>query len=188
MNRLYSFALFFFALAIMVYGIIEWRSSSSPLQQTINKEITPDFVAENLNSKVYADTGKLAYVVDAQRMEHYSQLFITHFEFPQYTLFPKRNPSTWQVTANEGTLYANNRVKLTDNVRLKASDPNSLLQEIQGKYFELDLRTNILSSRKKIKVIGKGFIIDGSGLIVDLNTNQMTLTKHVKTIYETLKK
>jgi lipopolysaccharide export system protein LptC len=188
MNRLYSLTLVFFIVAGAIYGIIEWRNISSPQLQTIDKSVTPDFIAENLHSNVYKSKGSLAYVVDAQRMEHYPELNITNFEYPQYTLHPKNNAPTWTVSANEGILYNNNRVKLEQHVRLLATDPNSLLQEVQGKYFELDLRTNIISSEQEIKIIGKGFTIDGKGLIVDLNTNQMTLTKHVKSIYEIVKK
>jgi len=188
MNRLYSLTLVFFIIAGAVYGIIEWQNASAPQRQTIDTNITPDFIAENLHSNVYKSKGSLAYVVDAQRMEHYADLNITNFEFPQYTLHPKNNAPTWKVTANEGILYNNSRVKLENRVRLLATDPNSLLQEVQGKYFELDLRSNIISSDQDIKIIGKGFTIDGKGLIVDLNTNQMTLTKHVKSIYEIVKK
>lgn len=188
MNRLYSLTLLFFLIAGGVYGIIEWRNSSAPQLQAIDKTLTPDFIAENLHSNVYKHQGSLAYVVDAHRMEHYPELSITNFEFPQYTLHPKNDAPTWKISANEGILYNNNRVKLAKHVRLLATDPDSLLQEVQGKYFELDLKTNIISSEQEIKIIGKGFTIDGKGLIVDLNTNQMTLTKHVKSIYEIVKK
>ena len=53
MNRLYSLTLIFFILAGAVYGIIEWRNSSTPQFQTIDETITPDFIAENLHSNVY---------------------------------------------------------------------------------------------------------------------------------------
>lgn len=188
MTRLYSFALLFFLMAAMIYGYIAWQSSSSSKQQTIDSELVPDFIAESLKSKMFNAQGDLSYIVNAQRMEHYTDLAITNFEYPNYTLFPKKNKSTWQVSADEGTLHGNNRVKLQNSVRLVANDKNSLIQEVQGKYLELDLKTNILSSAQAIKILGKGFTIDGSGLIVDLNSNQMTLTKHAQTIYEHTKK
>ena len=73
MNRLYSLTLIFFILAGAVYGIIEWRNSSTPQFQSIDETITPDFIAENLHSNVYKAKGSLAYVVDAQRMERQCQ-------------------------------------------------------------------------------------------------------------------
>ena len=86
MNRLYSLTLVFILITGAIYGIIEWRNVSAPKLQTIDQAITPDFIAENLHSNVYKSKGSLAYVVDAHRMEHYPELNITNFEFPQYTL------------------------------------------------------------------------------------------------------
>ena len=83
MNRLYSLTLVFFLIAGSIYGIIEWRNTSVPQRQTIDKTITPDFIAENLHSNVYKSEGSLAYVVDAHRMEHYPELNITIYDCEQ---------------------------------------------------------------------------------------------------------
>lgn len=165
---------------------IEWRNSNENNIDIINHQIMPDFIAEVLNSQSYNEKGSLSYVIDADRMEHYSALSVTHFEYPKYTIYPKNSDSTWKITANEGTLYNNNRVKLENQVALIATDQSSLIQEIHGKYLELDLKTNIISSEKKIKIKGIDFTMYGSGLIVDLNTKQVTLTNHEKTIYQYL--
>jgi lipopolysaccharide export system protein LptC len=79
-------------------------------------------------------------------------------------------------------------VKLKNRVRLIATDEESLIQEVHGKNLEMDLKTNIISSEQTILILGKGFTMYGSGLIVDLNTTQMTLTEHVQTIYKKIKK
>ena len=63
-----------------------------------------------------------------------------------------------------------------------------MIQEVHGKNLEMDLKTNIISSEQTILILGKGFTMYGSGLIVDLNTTQMTLTEHVQTIYKKIKK
>ncbi|MCO4799484.1 MAG: LPS export ABC transporter periplasmic protein LptC [Colwelliaceae bacterium] len=183
MTRIYSLSLLFFIFSTITYIVIEWHQDNIQETDTINNQIAPDFIAETLNSETYSDTGQLSYIIDASRMEHYSQLAVTHFEFPKYTLYPKNTDSPWKISANEGTLYNNNRVKLESRVALLATDKNSLIQEIHGKYLELDLNTNILSSEKKIEIKGIDFTMYGSGLIVDLNTKQVTLTKHEKTIY-----
>ena len=73
---------------------------------------------------------------------------------------------------------------LKNRVRLTATEPGSLIQEIHCKYLELDLNTNIISSDQTILIQGKDFTMYGSGLIIDLNTKQMTLTEHVQTIYK----
>lgn len=184
MNRVNSLAIFIFIGALCAYGVMQFLGANKPKKEAINDELTPEFIAEQLQSDIFDEQGKLSYVIDADRMEHYADLSVTHFELPKYTLFPKNDDSPWKMSANEATLYDNNRVILKNRVRLVATDENSLIQEIEGKELELDLKTNIISSEHTILIHGKGFTMYGSGLIVDLNTTQMTLTEHVQTIYK----
>ncbi|MGL1956998.1 MAG: LPS export ABC transporter periplasmic protein LptC [Colwellia sp.] len=184
MTRLNGLASIILILSMTIYGIIEWRSSVIEKGDAIDNELTPDFVAEALKSDIYTQKGQLSHIIEADRMEHYSALEVTHFEQPNYTLFPKNSTVPWHISAKEATLYKNNRVILTRRVRLKVTEENSLLQEIHCKYLELDLNTNIISSEQTVMVQGKDFTMYGSGLIIDLNTKQMTLTEHVRTIYK----
>jgi len=186
MTRIYSFAVLFFIFSAISYSVIEWHQTNNKQVTTIDNDITPDFIAEVLNSEIFNDKGNLTYIIDAQRMEHYTKLAVTHFEFPKYTLYPKNSSAAWKMSANEGTLYTNNRVKLENRVALIATDKKSLIQEIHGRYLELDLNTNIISSEQTVYIKGRGFTMYGSGLIVDLNTKQMTLTEHGQTIYKNI--
>lgn len=187
MTRLTGFALTFFLTAIAAYGVVDWLQSKTKIEQVITNEMTPDFIAENLNSDIYNANGDLTYIIDAQRMEHYAEISVTHFEFPKYTLYTKNSETPWKLKANEGTLYSNNRVRLENRVTLTATDPSSLVEKIHGQYLELDLNTNVISSEQTIMIEGKDFTIYGSGLIIDLNTKQMTLTEHVQTIFKSIK-
>ncbi|MFD2165018.1 LPS export ABC transporter periplasmic protein LptC [Thalassotalea euphylliae] len=184
MSRLYVLAITILALSFMAYGVVQWQASQEESQESFEVSLTPDFIAEALKSDIYSESGKLSHKIDAQRMEHYAGLSFTHFEFPQYTLYPNDDSPPWQLAASEGTLYNNNRVVLKNRVILEATEPNSLIQEIHCKYLELDLNTNIISSDQTILIQGKDFTMYGSGLIIDLNTKQMTLTEHVQTIYK----
>ena len=195
MTRLNFLALLMLLLGGMAYGIMEWRYAQTTPGKSIENELTPDFIAEALKSDIYTKLGQLSHSVVADRMEHYAKLEVTHFELPNYILYPKnsiksKNSATekknypWKLSAKEATLYKNNRVILNHRVHLTATDENSLIQEIHCKYLELDLNTNIISSDQTVMVQGKDFTMYGSGLIIDLNTKQMTLTEHVRTIYK----
>lgn len=184
MSRLYVFSGFIFFIAVIIQQLVKWNVAKHDETESVTQEVLPEFIAESLSSKIYNDEGKLTYVIKADRMEHYTDLGVTHFEKPQYSLYPKDSQATWKVSANEGTLYKNNRVLLESRVLILSNDKTSLLQEVHGKYLELDLNSNILSSEQTILIQGKGFNMYGSGLIVDLNTDQMTLTEHVQTIYK----
>jgi len=199
MTRTNFLALLVLLLGAMTYGIIEWRQSQIKPGESVESELTPDFIAEALKSDIYTESGQLSHVIIADRMEHYAKLEVTHFELPNYILYPKshsnkntvssntlakESSSPWKLSAKEATLYKNNRVILNHRVHLSATDENSLIQEIHCKYLELDLNTNIISSDQTVMVQGKDFTMYGSGLIIDLNTKQMTLTEHVRTIYK----
>jgi len=168
----------------LIYGIIEWRAANTNETDSIKNELSPDYIAETLKSNIYDKSGKLSYVINAQRMEHYAKLEVTHFEFPKFTLFPKNKDFPWEISANEATLYGDNRVILENHVRLLATDKQSIVREISGKHIELNLNTNIISSEQSIEIIGKDFTEQGSGLIVDLNTKKMTLNEHAQTIFK----
>ena len=208
MTRTNFLALLVLLLGGLTYGIIEWRDSQIMPEESVDRELSPDFIAEALKSDIYTKSGQLSHAIIADRMEHYAKLEVTHFELPNYTLYPKSNASNrssadklannsaeinnqtekvsypWKLSAKEATLYKNNRVILNHRVHLSATDANSLIQEIHCKYLELDLNTNIISSDQTVMVQGRDFTMYGSGLIIDLNTKQMTLTEHVRTIYK----
>ncbi|WP_286265064.1 LPS export ABC transporter periplasmic protein LptC [Thalassotalea atypica] len=184
MSRLYSWAFIVLLVSIAIYGTVQWRASLVEQEGTSNEELTPDFIAEALNSNFFNSEGLLSHEIQATKMEHFSGVSLTKFEQPFYTLYPKDQSAPWKVSAKEATLYNNNRVVLKNRVILKATEENSLIQEIHCKYLELDLNTNIISSDQTILIQGKNFTMYGSGLIIDLNTTQMTLTEHVQTIYK----
>lgn len=184
MSRLYLFSGVFFLLSLITYKVVEWKVAKHMTNESVMQEETPEFIAESLVSKTYNEAGKLSYSIYADRMEHYTNLGMTYFESPKYHLYPQKEQHLWKVSAKEGTLYKNNRVILNNRVRIISEEPSSLLQEMHGKYLELDLKSKILSSEQTILIQGTGFNMYGSGLIVDLNTNQMTLTEHVQTIYK----
>lgn len=188
MNRIYVLTIFLFTLALVSYSFIEWLDDDeqqSNLPSTLKK---PTFIANNLESDIFAETGELSYHVKAKKMEHYAQSKTTLFQEPRYILFPKNNKPAWKVTAKEGILANNNRITLKNRVDFTSTNDESLIKAIKGQYIEMDLTTNIISSEQTILILGEGFTMYGSGLIVDLNTSQMTITEHVQTIYKPYQK
>lgn len=183
MSRVSVLSLLFFIGSALIYALLEWKAVDKIIKEKVEQPLTPDFIAENLQNKTYDKIGNISYIINAGRMEHYSKLSITHFEAPVYTLYPSSN-ETWIISAKEGTLYNNTRVKLANRVRISSTTENSLIREVQGKHLEIDLANNIISSDQSILIQGKDFTMYGAGLIIDLNTNQMTLNEHVYTTYE----
>jgi len=103
MNRTNFLTLSILLLGAMTYGIIEWRHSQVLPGENIDRDLTPDFIAEALKSNIYTKSGQLSHEVIADRMEHYAKLEVTHFELPQYTLFPKNKPTTSALPPNSSS-------------------------------------------------------------------------------------
>ena len=184
MNRLNSLALFFLVLSALVYGVIEWRSASVKQDTLIVDEQRPDFIAEKLESKIFSELGQLSHTIEADRMEHYAELEVSYFERPNYTLYPQKDNKPWKISAQEATLYKDNRVELNTQVKIQATEADSFIKNIYCKKIALDLKTNIISSEQAVVVVGKDFTMYGSGLIINLNTKQMTLKQHERTNYK----
>ena len=184
MSLLSRWAIVIFLLGACLYGLTEWRNANKKPTDAIDSDLAPDFIAESLKSAIYNPEGTLSHEIEADRMEHYTELEFTHFELPNYTLYPKKSGSPWQVSAKEATLYNNNRVVLKNTIRITSTEKDFLIQEVHGKTLELDLTTNIISSNQKVIVYGKNFTMYGTGLIIDINTTQMTLTEHDKTTFK----
>jgi len=184
MNRLNSLALFILLLSALVYGIIEWRSESVKQDTVDIDRQRPDFIAEKLQSKVYSDLGILSHKINANRMEHYADSKVSYFEAPNYILYPANKSMPWKISASEATLYKDSFVELKYNVVIEATENNSLIKEIICKEITLDLTTNIISSEQAVIVKGKNFTMIGSQLIINLNTKEMILNQHERTIYK----
>lgn len=184
MNRLNSLALFILLLSALFYGIIEWRSATIKQKTVTADRQRPDFVAEKLQSKIYSDAGLLSHTINADRMEHYTDLEVSYFEAPNYTLYPTNKSMPWKIRASEATLYKDNLVSLKHKVVIRSTEKNSLIQEIICKEITLDLTTNIISSEQDVIVKGENLTILGSELIINLNTKEMTLNQHERTTYQ----
>jgi lipopolysaccharide export system protein LptC len=184
MSLISRWAMVIFILSAIAYAVTQWRNDNDKSSNILDNDLTPDFIAESLKSAIYNEKGQLSHEIEAARMEHYSPLKLSHFESPHYTLYPTDNSSPWHVNAQEATLYNNNNVILKSKIRITTSAKDGLIQEIHGKTLELDLNTNIITSDQEIIVYGKDFTLTGSGLMIDLNTTQMTIKKHGKTIYK----
>lgn len=186
MNLSFVYRLCFglFLISLILYALVAWQKKETPEAATTLEDFHPAYVAEDLKTSMYNSEGVLTHQVIAKRMEHYKSLEFTHFEFPEYILHPKDNSPAWHLSSNEAVLYKDNRIVLEDRVRVLATDNDSLILEVHGNYLQLDLTTNIVSSEQTIMIIGQGFTMYGSGLTLDLNTKEMKLKQHVRTVYK----
>jgi lipopolysaccharide export system protein LptC len=144
--------------------------------------LVPNYQAVNLNSKLYDKSGKLSHEVAAQKMEHYQELGFTVFDGPVYTLYLD-DGEPWQISANEGTLYNNNRIQLEKNVKIVSLRTQEFVREITTEYIEINLQDKTLNSDQLVNISGPDYRVTSLGLIGNLTTQQYELKEHVQTIF-----
>ncbi len=143
---------------------------------------TPTYRAENLTSKLYAQDGKLSHEVFATVMEHYETLGFMVFEQPLYTIYVDAG-QPYKISADEGTLFTNNIVRLEKNIVIKSLNQSDFIQQITTDFIEIDLTTNTLYSDSEVRMTGAEFSMLSKGLNGDMQAKKFNLTGHVKTVF-----
>lgn len=184
MTRLHALSSIVFAITLIVYGYIQWQKSS--VQEVAPKVYvnTPDYTASSLSSNLYDSNGLLSHTIYADKMEHYNSTSETIFSQPRFTLYPENDQPSWNISAINGILTEDKVLTLSNRVRLVSSDKDGFIKEIHANSLTMDLIKKIISSEQTILLKGKDFTMYGSGLNVDINTTEMTISEHVQTIYK----
>ncbi|MEM0909525.1 MAG: LPS export ABC transporter periplasmic protein LptC [Pseudomonadota bacterium] len=182
MNRIGLSIALLFSAVFGLYLVILF--SADKLEQAVidDQSIKPTYRAINLNSKLYDDNGRLSHQVEAQSMEHYQPLGFMVFENPLYTVYLEES-EPWQVTAEEGTLYENNRIQLERNVKIVNMNRFDYVKQISTDYIEINLDDKTLKSDSRVVISGDAFNVQSIGITGNLTTQQYKLTQNVQSTF-----
>lgn len=183
MNRLgYSISALF-TLALATYIPTWLKEDTQPNQISEQDAFRPTYKAINLRSALYDDTGRLTHRIFASEMEHYEQLGFVFFKQPQYTIYIENDEQPWRLSADEGTLYDDNRIQLEQNVTIQSLSDNNFVKTITTEYMQMDLDTKVMTSDQAVTIVGEDYKIQSNGFNANLHTKQYELKKHVQTVY-----
>ena len=141
----------------------------------------PDYTAVALKQTAFDEQGKISHKVTADKMELYQQLGFTYFEKPIFTLYNQEQ--TWQINANEATLYENDQLILEGDVVAKNLTNNAMIDHINADNIQVDIELQTMSSEQPVELIGPNLKITGRGLHADLKAEVIELINHTRTIY-----
>jgi lipopolysaccharide export system protein LptC len=186
MNRItWSIAIIFTAV-LLLYLPLLFEDEELQVTSEQDIELIPNYQAVNLNSKLYDKEGRLSHQVAAQKMEHYEALGFAVFHNPIYTLYLD-DGQPWQVTADEGTLYSNNRIQLEKNVKIVNLRSQEYIEEISTEYIEINLQDKTLSSDQKVTISGLNYEVNSIGIFGNLTTQQYEFKQHVQTQFNPIR-
>ncbi|MDG1120938.1 MAG: LPS export ABC transporter periplasmic protein LptC [Glaciecola sp.] len=181
MNRVgYSILLLFTCIAALYFYPLDDATQQSSAGERSQIFETPTYRAENLTSQRYAADGTLSHKVFAKVMEQYDNLGFMVFEYPRYTIY-LNEVSPYIVTADVGTLFSNNVIRLEKNIRITSLNKTDFIQQISTEFIEIDLTTNTMFSDKEVLMTGAEFSMLSHGFNADMQTKTFNLTGHVKT-------
>jgi lipopolysaccharide export system protein LptC len=175
-----------FWLAIVIAGcaiLYSWiEAENEPKQQQVEREIIPDYVAFELVRSSFNKDGNLTGLIRANQMAQYEQLGQIQFEQPAYSIYEAELPH-WQISADSGVMYLDDKVLLEQNVVVDNLQTNQLFQKLETPQLEYLLDTQRLQTNAGVEITGDGFAIQGQGVTIELLTRNITLKQHNGTIY-----
>jgi len=180
-------------LLALIAAIILWNAfdDEETIELDQNSEaLIPDFTATGLETRVFESDGRLAQQIRADHMAHFSALNLTNLENPVYITYldelavnPAETGSIWEVSANTGRYYEGERLELEDNVLVLNLSNTGYIDEIRTDFIYIDLQNRTMHTDSPVTIEGTQFIVNGNGMRVDLEAQQLELIHHVETIY-----
>jgi len=170
-------------LAFIVVSLILWMPAFQDSEQTTDdfeEELRPEFTAKLLHQELFDSNGQLSQEVFSQKMEHFAELQLTHFESPEFIIYQNQKPF-WRLSAKIGNMQ-DGILTLDQNVKMIQLSENVMVESIITEYLEINLDSNKVSTDNVIQIEGQRMTIVGNGMEADLNVGKVTLTEHVETI------
>lgn len=166
-----------------------WRPFSGSPEDDLGldpNELRPDFVAEGLFTRIFNPQGELQHRIESTRMAHFSIIGLTELADPVYIttiINDSGQPELWQLRADKGSYYDDERLILEDNVRITNEDGQSFVQAMETEYLTINTLTQVITTDRPVLIYGPQFEIRGQGMRANLEAQQLELTEHVQTIY-----
>jgi lipopolysaccharide export system protein LptC len=160
-----------------------WFEPDSTDALQTDRELLPDYVAQNVTRRLYGTDGFLIDTVSAERLEHFERLGFTQFEKPVYTLYNEAHQANWQASSLYAVWFPQDKVILEQQVRIDSLQQNEMIEYIETTTLEMLFPDNKLQNNQPVLIQGKGFYITGSGIEADLTNRTFQLSQHDQTVY-----
>lgn len=172
------------ASAALGYMLIQWLGES-----TDNGSFAPpadrvetDYFMQNYTLISTHETGEAHQWLSGKGMTHFSN-GETHLDEPQLQLRPDQS-SLWQVNAKNGIVHEENNLLLDGEVKVQQLSGDLGYIKIETDKLALSTLTRIARTESKVKLSSDNGIVTANGMIIDLNTQHITLQSQVRGRYD----
>ncbi len=167
-------------------GIVHFYSKDEKQKLVAAKNIDrPDFFMNNIQSRSMDKSGKLRYILTAEKVEHQPKeqnSFITKPEIHTY----KQNINTWKILADNGEVPdGNSKAILKENV-IANQNTSNVKHPISVKSNQLiyDIDEEKMITKGKVIITTPSSIIQGKKMIADIKTDTLEIFTNVNARHE----
>ena len=179
---------FIFLFAFLAYGMYwysEYQNNLVSTQSTTDSK-QANYTLLNANKTSFDEKGQMSNQLTAEKLEHFEKRQVTMLTQPQYKIYSKQRNSTWLLTAQKGTLqHQSDILYLKEKVHLSSLTYNEPISSLKTKALNIDLKTNTLHSNEDVTIEGDTFIIHGTGIKANLESELIEISSNIQGTYET---
>ena len=144
----------------------------------------PDYVANGLKRTIYDENGFIQTTVSAKTMRYFSIDDLAEFEQPDVTLFTENSTPNWNLTAQQGFLYSNEKIVLENQVNATNLNIEEVIRHFRTAHLDVFIPERRMQANQEVTILGDNLVILGKGMSANLDEKHVELTDHVKTTYK----
>ncbi|MBE2898060.1 LPS export ABC transporter periplasmic protein LptC [Pasteurellaceae bacterium 20609_3] len=189
MTSRWNILLVIIALALSGWYFTLNQQDDSLERAKIKPQDAPDYIAQEMQTTVYAIDGVKQYVADASKVIYFQHNGETQFDAPEVFLYQKNKQTgelekSWRLSADAATLSKDKMLYLKDNVLVQSLLPDSRIQTLKTQSAVVNIATQDITSDTMVSIHGPQFTTTGNVLTGNLRQQIATLKEQVKTQYE----
>lgn len=175
-------------IVLAVIAILSWRfkqAETLDTAATVEPTRQSDFFLEDFRMRQYGETGRLRYLINGQRLEHFPADDSTIISRPSMVLHNDRGP-TWHITAANAKAGSEelDEIRLSGNVEItRDAGRNNQPVQITTASLLIKPKTEFVRSTDTITLIQPGARLVAQSLEAHLEQGQFTL-RNVQGRYE----
>lgn len=179
-RKIIPFILLLLVFLLWLYIKPETNLPEQPKQQL-------NYIAYDVSNIHFDETGAIGHEIFSDKATSFASEDMTVFEHPKLIVYIKNEkssePTVWQISSENGTLYQQNKLVLTKNVWLKNLSLDQLVQTMNTEELTILLDKKEISSERLVTWQGPQMQQQGVGMWASLISEELIVKDKIKAVY-----
>ncbi len=146
-----------------------------------------NYIAYDVSNIHFDETGAIGHKIFSDKATSFASKDMTVFEHPKLIVYIKNEtgsePTVWQISSENGTLYRQSKLVLTKNVWLKNLSLDQLVQTMNTEELTIFLDKKEISSELLVTWQGPQMQQQGVGMWASLISEELIVKDKIKAVY-----